>query len=130
MISGMTSVEGTDQFLQLLVTQLQNQDPLDPVGQEEFIGQLAQLSTLSGIEELNGSFANMVSQQSDLIRLQELTVGSSLLGQQVEYFEEGSSELRQATVEKLSVVDGHVLVDVGNDTITLNQVLNIRPSQM
>ena len=71
MISGMSSVEGTDQFLQLLVTQLQNQDPLEPVGQEEFIGQLAQLSTLSGIEELNGSFANMVSQQSDLIRLQE-----------------------------------------------------------
>ena len=45
--NGLTS----DTFLKLLITQLQNQDPLAPVGQHEFLQQLAQFSTVEGIEK-------------------------------------------------------------------------------
>ncbi len=47
---------GRDEFLKLLVTQLQNQDPLSPQENGEFVAQLAQFSTLEEAQKLSGSF--------------------------------------------------------------------------
>lgn len=46
-------------FLKLLVTQLQNQDPLEPTDNTEFVAQLAQFSSLEGINNLNASMASI-----------------------------------------------------------------------
>jgi len=46
---------GQQDFLTLLVTQLRNQDPLNPLDNEAFVAQLAQFSTVSGITEMNTS---------------------------------------------------------------------------
>ncbi len=50
---------GQDDFLTLLVTQLQNQDPLNPLDNEAFVAQLAQFSTVSGINEMSGSLGRL-----------------------------------------------------------------------
>lgn len=47
---------GRTQFLELMIAQMSHQDPLDPAKNEEFVAQLAQFSTLEGIENLNKSF--------------------------------------------------------------------------
>ena len=52
---------GQEQFLKLLTTQLQNQDPFKPLENGEFLGQIAQFSTVSGIQELQGSFESFAS---------------------------------------------------------------------
>lgn len=49
---------GKDAFMTLLVTQMQNQDPLNPSTDTEFIGQLAQFSSLEQMENLNSTLAN------------------------------------------------------------------------
>ena len=55
------SLEGTqDRFLKMLVTQIKNQDPLNPMDQAAMTGQLAQLNMASGIEKLNASIAALV----------------------------------------------------------------------
>lgn len=47
---------GQEQFLKLLTTQLTHQDPLKPMENGEFLGQMAQFSTVSGIQDLQASF--------------------------------------------------------------------------
>lgn len=50
-----------DQFMKLLVTQMQNQDPLNPMDNSQLTSQLAQLSTVSGIQEVNATLKSMIS---------------------------------------------------------------------
>src|SRR5690625_3576520 len=70
---------GKNEFLQLLVAQLNNQDPLAPQENGEFIAQLAQFSTVEGIEKMNGSMDAMVSGFQSSQALQ----ASSLVGRTV-----------------------------------------------
>jgi flagellar basal-body rod modification protein FlgD len=69
---------GTD-FLTLLLAQLQNQDPTSPVDSNQFLSQLASLSEVQGINQLNNSFSTLSSTLSSNQALQ----ASSLLGHQV-----------------------------------------------
>lgn len=50
-----------DRFLKLLVTQMKNQDPLNPLDNAQVTTQLAQISTVNGIEKLNATIAAMAS---------------------------------------------------------------------
>lgn len=50
---------GQSDFLKLMVTQLNNQDPTNPTDNAEFISQMAQFSTVTGIEELSSSFETL-----------------------------------------------------------------------
>ncbi len=52
---------GSQEFLQLLTTEMQNQDPMQPVDDTQSVAQLAQFSALSATEELNTSFQNFQS---------------------------------------------------------------------
>ena len=58
---GANSVEDLDSeaFLELMVAQLENQDPSKPLDNTEFVAQLAQFGTVSGVQELNDSFASL-----------------------------------------------------------------------
>ena len=61
--AGNTSeVDSEQRFLKLLVTQLNNQDPLNPMENAELTSQLAQMSTVSGIERLNAALSGLVNQ--------------------------------------------------------------------
>jgi flagellar basal-body rod modification protein FlgD len=57
-----TGGDSEQRFLKLLVTQLKNQDPLNPLDNAQLTSQLAQMSTVSGIEKLNSAFAAMLAQ--------------------------------------------------------------------
>ncbi len=70
---------GKDQFLQLLVTQMNNQNPLNPQDNSEFVAQLAQFSTVEGISNLNTSMTSLLANTQSSQALQ----ASSLVGRKV-----------------------------------------------
>ena len=71
--------DASERFLKLLVTQLQNQDPLNPVDNAQMTSQMAQISTVSGIEKLNTTVLGLNSQFMQMQALQ----GASLVGRDV-----------------------------------------------
>lgn len=115
--TGFTSNVGQDQFLQLLVAQMKSQNPLEPTTNQEFLGQLAQFSTLSGIEKLNANF-------SDLLTLQQITDGASLIGKHVSYMN-SSNQSVAGVVNSLTMSNGAVQIHVGADTVGLDKILGV-----
>lgn len=113
------SAVGQDQFLQLLIAQLQNQDPLNPLTDQQFISQLTSLNTVQGIQSLNANFAQM-------LQLQQLTQGASLIGKTVEYTPTGRETTATGVVSALTAQDGTFVLTVGNDRIGLDQITVVR----
>ncbi len=70
---------GQEQFLKLMTTQLTNQDPLKPMDNGDFLGQLAQFGTVSGIQELQQSFATLAGSLQSSQTLQ----AANMLGHEV-----------------------------------------------
>lgn len=71
---------GQDQFLELMLTQLQHQDPLNPMESGDFLAQIAQFGTVNGITELNDSFATLSGSLQSSQALQASTmVGNTVL---------------------------------------------------
>jgi flagellar basal-body rod modification protein FlgD len=74
-----SAAEQQNRFLTLLVAQMKNQDPLNPVDNAEVTSQLAQISTVDGIERLNGSMKTMAGSIDGAQAVQ----GATLAGRQV-----------------------------------------------
>ena len=79
--TGVTQNEAgsADRFLKLLVAQMQNQDPLNPMDNAQVTSQMAQIQTVTGIEKLNTTVAGLNSQ---FVQMQALQ-GASLVGRDV-----------------------------------------------
>jgi flagellar basal-body rod modification protein FlgD len=77
--TGTDMKEASDRFLKLLVTQLQNQDPLNPMDNAQVTSQMAQINTVQGINTLNTTMTNMGTSMAQMQVLQ----GAGLVGHQV-----------------------------------------------
>lgn len=79
-VAGTTSAaDMSQQFLKLLVAQLNNQDPLNPVDNAQMTTQIAQINTVQGIQNLNTTMTSMAGQFGNLQSLQ----GASLIGHSI-----------------------------------------------
>lgn len=74
---------GKDDFLQLLVAKLSNQDPLDPVQDEDFAAQLAQYSSLEQLSNMNESLTQSIQWSYLLSQTISNTMATSLIGKTV-----------------------------------------------
>ena len=70
---------GQDDFLTLMITQFRNQDPFEPMDNGDFLGQLAQFSTVNGIDSLNSSFSGL----SGALRDEQALQAANLVGRKV-----------------------------------------------
>src|SRR6056297_2296260 len=85
-----------DAFFKLLITQLQNQDPLKPMEDKEFIAQMAQFSSLEQMNNMNQNF-------NKLMDVQRINQNSSLIGKTVESKIVGKESSRVVTGEVIKI---------------------------
>lgn len=104
---------GKDDFLRLLITQLQNQDPMEPMEDHDFIAQIAQFSSLEQMQNLNTSFSYSMG-FSLMGKYISATVTDEKTGE-IRYVEGEVSEVRSVSGQVYLVVDG---MDVPVDKIS------------
>jgi flagellar basal-body rod modification protein FlgD len=114
---------GKDDFLKILMTQLQNQDPLNPMQDQDFISQMATFSSLEQMTNLNTSMDNFVKSAAQ----NQFMQASSMIGKTVTYLDNQGNEMTGA-VKSVLFKDGSTsfqLNDNNQTSITSAQITKI-----
>jgi flagellar basal-body rod modification protein FlgD len=109
-------------YMKLLVVQLQNQNPLEPLDNQEMASQLAQFTQLQNLETMNSNFAKVLYSV-------ERSYASSLIGKEVSFLaqtQEGVTESHSGKVEQVYYNDDEILLAVGDEVIGLEDVFSVR----
>lgn len=105
---------GKDAFLQLLITQLQHQDPTNPMDDREFISQMAQFSSLEQMQNMTKAMESLLASQQQT----QMMSYSTFVGKEVKWHEiteekdeKGNPVVNEGTgvIESLKFVDGSVV---------------------
>ncbi|WP_211745943.1 flagellar hook capping FlgD N-terminal domain-containing protein [Paenibacillus sp. Marseille-Q4541] len=91
---------GKDQFLKILITQLQNQNPMQPMEDKEFIAQMAQFTSVEQLSNISGQLQSLS---------QSLGAVSGLIGKQVSWI--GKIEGSNETEVQSGIVDSIIIRD-------------------
>ena len=103
--SGKNAEMGKDQFLKLFVAQLQHQDPMNPMQDSEFMGQMASFSTLEQV-------SNMANENAKIAQSLTTTSAVNLIGRDVTWVDDKDVP-HSGKVEKVATVDGKTSLTVG-----------------
>ncbi len=108
----------TDDFIKMMVTQLQNQDPTDPVKNQDLLAQMSQIGQLQSSEDLQTSLKGLVLQNS-------LGAAGNLIGKMVQGLDTDGSKMG-GLVTSVKVVDNNVSLELDNgQTLDLSRVTSI-----
>lgn len=106
-------------FLDLMIAELQNQDPMNPMDNAQFMEQLGQLRSIAATDKMTTTLDNVSQGQA-------FSSASSLIGRKISGLDDDAKEV-SGVVEKATVVDGAVRVHVGEKSISLSNVKEILP---
>lgn len=101
---------GKDDFLQLLVTQLQHQDPLAPMEDKDFIAQMAQFTSLEQMKNMNNAV--------------QITQATSYIGKQVTWADSQGTE-QTGIVTAIRIVNSEPKVMIGEESIELKKIMSV-----
>ncbi|KAB8138741.1 flagellar hook assembly protein FlgD [Gracilibacillus oryzae] len=125
---------GKDDFLRVLMTQLQNQDPLNPMDDKQFISQMATFSSLEQMMQMNQAITNLVHNQT----VSPVIQYSHLIGQQVSYYkideETGviaePKEILTSKVSAISQTEGYAVIELEDGSkIFTDEILKIEQNE-
>jgi flagellar basal-body rod modification protein FlgD len=114
--SGFGSLTTTD-FMQMLIAELQNQDPTQPMSSEDLLSQLTTMSQLQSTTELDSSLqANTTNQQ--------LSIGASFIGKSINGTDD-SGKAVSGVVDQAFLQNGTAYVGVGNSQVQLSNITDV-----
>lgn len=113
-----TSQLGRDAFLKLLITELQNQDPMSPMQDKDFIAQLAQFSSLEQMQKLS-------SGMDDIGKSQAATRALEMVGMQIDYVDVDAGGPVSGAVTGVVFEDGWAILEVGSKQVQLADVISV-----
>lgn len=106
-----------DSFLQLFITQLQNQDPTSPMDNMQFSEQLASFASVEQLQKLNSNFSDM--QKSQQIGQLQGVVGKDV---SYSYIQDGEEVRGEGKVDAVRMVDGKSLALVNGQEINISDI--------
>ncbi len=110
-------------YMTLLVAQLQNQNPLEPLNNNEMASQLAQFSQLQQLESMNTSFSAVLT---DIQR----SYAASLIGKEISFLADDGSGIVEAATgivqEVYNNVDGETVVVADGYVVGLNDIVSVK----
>ena len=112
------------QFMELLISELQNQDPLNPMDNSQMVQQISQIRSIGATDSLTSSL-------STLRESQELVTASAMIGQKIEGLADDATAVN-GVVDRVSVETNaenttrKVKVHVGNKTMDIKNIRTIR----
>jgi flagellar basal-body rod modification protein FlgD len=109
---------GKDDFLKLLVTQLQHQDPMNPVDDKDFMGQMAQFTS---VEQLT----NMATSIQLMSTASQSTQSIALIGKTVSWKKEDGTS-GEGVAQSVSFADGKISITVGDAQIAPNEIESVK----
>ena len=116
---------GKDSFMNLLATQLKNQDPLDPAKNDQMLAQLAQFSSLEQMQNLNDNIVGLAVLQQSNALMQQLTDASALMGKDVKFTNPDTQAEAWGKVDSVRIVDGAAMLNIGGKDIPLVAIKEI-----
>lgn len=113
-IGGLTS----DSFMKLLIAQLKNQDPLEPVKNEQLLNQIAMMRNIQSDVELSEGLESITQNQ-------QLTTGASFIGKSI--IGKGKNDQPvSGLVDRAFVRDGETFVGIGETELPLDRVTGVK----
>jgi flagellar basal-body rod modification protein FlgD len=113
---------GTDTFLKLFTTQVQMQNPMNPMESNDFLTQLAQFSTVEQMSGMHTSFQEMLDVQQKL-------QATDLVGKMVDYQPEGDEAVGSGRVNGVVLGEDGPVLQVGAKSVPLAEVVAIYEQQ-
>lgn len=104
-------------FLQLMVTQMQYQDPLQPQDSSQFLSQLAQFTALE-------QMTNVATTESQVLYVNQLATSQRLIGQTVTV-QDANHAAQSGVVTGVKVVNGEPQLVIGGQTYSLTDIVEI-----
>lgn len=111
---------GTGEFLQLMIAELQNQDPLNPADNTALLTQLSQIRQVASSDKLSSTLDTVLLGQN-------LSNATSMIGKQVKALGDDNKDVT-GTVSKVTVTDGTVNVYIGEKSFKLTNIREILPA--
>src|SRR5690625_4518191 len=116
---------GKDEFLKILMAQLQNQDPLNPLDDKDFIAQMATFSSLEQLMNMSESIDALVQNQL----ISPIVQYSHMVGKEVTYIsknDQGQQETVKSKVKAVSQKDGWAIFELENgEKIIADSILKV-----
>ena len=109
---------GKDDFLKLLVIQLENQDPTSPLDDKEFISQMAQFSSLEQMTQMNTTLSNLIINN-------KINLSYSLLGKYVEVLDGTTGQVEGGIVSEVSFGQGSPSISFNGLTYSVDDVTKV-----
>lgn len=106
-----------DDFMQMLITELKNQDPMNPTSSDQIMQQISEIRNIQATSDLTTTLNSVALGQS-------LATASNLIGRQVEGLAADGSTVSGA-VSSVSIKNGSPELNVGNQTLTLANVTSV-----
>ncbi len=112
------NILGKEDFLRLLVVQLEHQDPTNPLDDKEFIAQTAQFSSLEQMTEMNKTLTTLINSY-------KTSLSYSLLGRQVEVFDEAAGKMESGVVTDVDFGSGSPEITFNGATYGIDAVRKV-----